>query len=662
METKINSRIDDNTIDDFEKVFRNNSYNGDLNSESNFEVVKGLNNIMVSAPHAVKHFRNNGIKLQEFMTGALVKLAIIKAGCHGIYSTKYTENDPNWDDSSEYRNQLINHINSNNISLFFDIHGTIYNNYDLILGINNYKNVSSNKMYIKIIVDFFKNCGYRVGLDKQFKASFKNNICKVVHEKTEAYAVQIEISQSIRKNKENFKKFANDFYKFIQLMEQFFIISKKEKSNYSEFWWPLNYIGISNKTARLYNLKEGDTINYTLMDVEDSCSFQILIDDKNFKEYNTFYFSNKYLKIVSKYKLFRKISTYKINKLLKPFAEDASNDFVFLSEKLYNQFKMSKCTFLKVSNNTLKIYANLKFKMYSDEHQSNSNTIWLCHNLRSLLGLELAERYHWDQYDKILKILQIKYDQLEKLKPNSLKKVDIQNLLLFMQYCYIPDESGKTYELVAKPINRLREMAPNIGLDIDMDIIRRKYRSIFDVSINAYNVIHSSKINILFDKLIGYSSTQLISSRIHQYYEGINCVKINNDVALTLDVVNNERVILYHNGKKISCRVIIDSTIDSFSIQIPKVVRAHLKLNDSRTLIYVKRDNTHIFLKKVDSLILSLALTSFTVISFFEKIFESNQVIYLIIICSLIWMLIITSTYNERRSNVKSTRFKKGKK
>ena len=62
-----------NRLEQIEKEFSANMYDGAINSSSCFEIKQGLGNVMLSAPHSVNHLRNGKVKYADMHTGTIVK-------------------------------------------------------------------------------------------------------------------------------------------------------------------------------------------------------------------------------------------------------------------------------------------------------------------------------------------------------------------------------------------------------------------------------------------------------------------------------------------------------------------------------------------------------------------------------------------------------------
>ena len=106
-----------------EKRFSRNGYDGA--KKAGFVIVPGTIPVMVSAPHAVGHFRNGRRKDSDKFTGAIAMYLHKITGCHIIYATGSAGVDANYDPlaSNPYQNALIRYVKEHGIPVLIDLHG-----------------------------------------------------------------------------------------------------------------------------------------------------------------------------------------------------------------------------------------------------------------------------------------------------------------------------------------------------------------------------------------------------------------------------------------------------------------------------------------------------------------------------------------------------------
>lgn len=110
-------------IEKLDQKFSRNEYNG--TGSRHFVIRKGRIPVMISAPHAVNHFREGKIKYADMLTGGIAEYLQEQTGCHLICATRYEEADGNFDpaDTCDYKKELAEYVKKNQIRVLIDLHG-----------------------------------------------------------------------------------------------------------------------------------------------------------------------------------------------------------------------------------------------------------------------------------------------------------------------------------------------------------------------------------------------------------------------------------------------------------------------------------------------------------------------------------------------------------
>ena len=110
-------------IEKLDEKFSGNEYNG--TGSRQFMIQKGRIPVMISAPHAVNHFREGKIKYADMLTGGIAEYLREQTGCHLICATRYEEADGNYDpaDTCNYKKELAEYVKKNRIRMLIDLHG-----------------------------------------------------------------------------------------------------------------------------------------------------------------------------------------------------------------------------------------------------------------------------------------------------------------------------------------------------------------------------------------------------------------------------------------------------------------------------------------------------------------------------------------------------------
>jgi hypothetical protein len=91
--------------------------------EWSFRHTPGRLPILISAPHGAAHLRDGHIKQEDEYTAALARLVAERTGAHALYSWAQSDDDPNWDRQSPYKDFLQSIVTEHDIQFVLDIHG-----------------------------------------------------------------------------------------------------------------------------------------------------------------------------------------------------------------------------------------------------------------------------------------------------------------------------------------------------------------------------------------------------------------------------------------------------------------------------------------------------------------------------------------------------------
>ncbi len=94
-------------------------------SASWFDRINGRRPVLVSAPHACRHIRDGVEKMGEEYTAAIAQYLAAETGCHAIYTTHKTIEDPNWVAVGDYKEAIAEMVRQHDIHFVIDIHGMV---------------------------------------------------------------------------------------------------------------------------------------------------------------------------------------------------------------------------------------------------------------------------------------------------------------------------------------------------------------------------------------------------------------------------------------------------------------------------------------------------------------------------------------------------------
>lgn len=206
------------TIKEYETLFSDNQYDG--SGKSAFVIEEGTIPIMVSAPHAINHFREGHVKWADMYTGGIARYLHEETGCHLIYSCMFTESDPNFDlpETNRYQKALREFVEKYNVLVLLDLHGASkkreyavemgtapeQNQIQGVVGeedpsLHEYKFIS--ELIQNLFEANFKLCPSEqkeVWKNRIFDAGDQNTVTKYISKNTNTACIQLEINETYR--------------------------------------------------------------------------------------------------------------------------------------------------------------------------------------------------------------------------------------------------------------------------------------------------------------------------------------------------------------------------------------------------------------------------------------------------------------------------------
>lgn len=214
-----------------EKIFCINDYNG--SGKENYKIVAGNIPIMLSAPHAVNHFRDGQKKWADLYTGGIALYLQQITGCHLIYNASFTPKDPNFDtfENNDYQILLKKYLQqaeqiSTPICVLLDLHGSsAKREYAVELGTapnpllsetekaTDLTSLHNHKFIEDIVINTFNKNFSKLNTPKKsvwknriFSAGGTNTVTKNISDNSKTDCLQLEINAEYRNpnNKEQF--------------------------------------------------------------------------------------------------------------------------------------------------------------------------------------------------------------------------------------------------------------------------------------------------------------------------------------------------------------------------------------------------------------------------------------------------------------------------
>ena len=212
-----------NLIYIFNEKYMANDLNGIMDDKTNYSVINGKIPILLSAPHAVRSFKNGSLKEADVLTGPIVEFLCKETGANGIIRTYNLQDEPNSSNigySLRYKEAILDLVDRNDIKCMIDIHGCHERHpFDFEIGTNNGLNINNMNNFLDTICEGFATIGETV-VDKKFKASLETNICNYISKKSRIPCFQVEINSKFRKKAENLVILLDCFTRIIQELEK----------------------------------------------------------------------------------------------------------------------------------------------------------------------------------------------------------------------------------------------------------------------------------------------------------------------------------------------------------------------------------------------------------------------------------------------------------
>jgi hypothetical protein len=122
-----------------------------------FDTLTGDGAVLLSAPHACRHLRDGRIKMGEEFTASLARYVARLTGNHAIFTLHPSDEDPNWQENSEYKEAIRRLVAEQQIRLVIDLHG-MTNRYAMGIAIGT---MYGRALHGMDVVSPFLQCGFR---------------------------------------------------------------------------------------------------------------------------------------------------------------------------------------------------------------------------------------------------------------------------------------------------------------------------------------------------------------------------------------------------------------------------------------------------------------------------------------------------------------------
>lgn len=175
----------------YNEQFRLNDCNG--TPKNDIIKIQG-STVLVSCPHACRHYRNGRLLSADAYTGAIGLYLQELTGCSLLIKAGNTGTDSNFE-VDNYKTE-IGDVIQHGCQLILDIHGKSSSEIDVDIGTDGYSNVHKN--IVDSLGAYLTRYGFTWTVDNEFRASNENTVSKFSRTHYNVAAIQLEISRQVR--------------------------------------------------------------------------------------------------------------------------------------------------------------------------------------------------------------------------------------------------------------------------------------------------------------------------------------------------------------------------------------------------------------------------------------------------------------------------------
>ena len=605
-------------IAQYEKRFAKRNYNGGRGRK--FIIKDGKIPIMISAPHAVNHYREKEKKAEKY-TGGIAKYLQKITQCHIIYSTQCLKNDPNYEEEGEYKRVLKEYVEDHGIKVLIDLHGC-KETWEMMVDLGTVDASNSSLKGYSFVRDLLKyaleyrlsDCADRAGMcvtnNLRFSAGKTNTITKYISQNTDTACIQLEISHLCRdmEKAENMEKTVQALIDAITILatadwdaEALYVFKAKR----SKVHFPQDKVqfcsDVSINMGEVLILQaDGQAPQQAIryQTAENTCAEgDILLTNRLIG--NLFH-----TKIDQSVFENRPVLVYACRKkqlgIGRPIVEERE---ISVSDNVFRELVSEKRDYILYNKYTNTKYC-LKLRNYGG---MINDRIFMPYYYRQLLMAEYPLQEIQETYYKQL---------MQELKDDKEKKS--------LKSCYELRIWEKVYVLK----DGLRKEQIDQLKKLEEQKLGNNPLELLTVPPNAKKGRHFWKemliqIKELLLKLyIGYTVYELRVCRPMAMDDQNDTARLSLNMMQILGVAPNDKLLIRFGNKQVNLRVLeAQSKIDSdMLIGLPARARKELGICDINDIVEVKRNMTHIFLSNMSRQVFAVLGSILTVTALSENI------------------------------------------
>lgn len=641
-----------------EQRFSSHGYDGQPQAGS-FVYQQGTIPILLSAPHAVNHFRDGRLKAAEVYTGAISLLLHELTRCHIIYKAKNDGKDPNHDSFEEdhgYKQRIVDSCREHGITLFIDLHGAAASReIDLDLGTNHGQSLQEFDCLPRIIQVLCAQHGLdNVGHNKIFSADPPNNVTRNVGERGMIPALQFEVNRRFRQPQEDPERFVHFVQALCDIIGFFAAFNWNPetyvlKAKRSNIPLPMDKVEFAAQEIARYGLSQHDT--FQLMPIQPGTApspflgrLKMPTRTKPLHPGYVYLTTKLYEEVVGP---LAKASGQEYILVQKSPRKDVSLgiprvgvDRVFLGSELVKDLDPKKGYQLYNRNDDIDYTLEV---VQEYQPRKLSNRLYLNYFQRQLMNLNIPKKViPAEQYASYLNKAELSPAEkalLQEAYENHKQYYRIKKE-------YITDES-------LKAVFRTLRLDRVELIEIQGDAPRQTERGLQQtIRCLAEGVLR---------RLIDTKPIQLRSGRPYSTDEDSDIVRIMPTTMKILGICELDKVVIEHRGKRVVLRalefdsfdplldanpLVYDEAEANVLIGIPAKYRHELGILSLNSIVTVSRDMQYLFVKNGNHQVLPIIGVVFTILQTFQ------QPIYRILLCCAAVPAAIYVSLSQERARI----------
>lgn len=599
-----------------EKKFSVNHYNG--GGDRDFVIESGSIPIMISAPHAVNHYREGKMKSADLWTGGIARYLQEATNCHVIYRARYSESDPNYDKVQEgsYKDSLQRYIQENDIKVLIDLHGCAAERETAVdMGTVDDRETSLGQYQFiddlfRITLEyrlesFLRESGKRIEKNMHFAASNANTITNYISRTTGIPCIQLEINRLCRQpeQEETFAALVSALEEAIRLLSEVKWAAKETlvlKARRSKAQFPQDKVEFLAPSR--FGIRDVLIVRSDVRHVEQAMRYSACSDTC---EEDCIYLTNRLIEALFGREPFENrpvllhVCESEHYEIGRPVVEEQE---IALTESVYQRLTAEKCQYIIYNK-----YANTKYFLRPKNYgYRKEEKIFLPYYYRQLLDAEYPMH-------------EIQRECFEML----LTGIEEQEDKAFLERFYTLNVGEEAYvlssECTEEEAKRLEETEKKYIGSNPLVLLKVPVEEKADK--NCKKGIGSRLGEALLNLYIGCTRYDLRVCRPMPTDDKNYVARLSSNMMQLLGVGENDKITVSFGEKQVTLRVLgMEFENSDMMIGLPAKARKELGLCGINDVVSVKRNMRHIFLRNMSQQVFAVLGSVLTVTTLSDNV------------------------------------------